>query len=437
MGRAGFAKVPITPSLGVELAGYGVYLERRATEVHDDLFARALALEDDAGERVLLLSLDLLGLSWELTGTIAGQSAIAAGLDSHQVLVSCTHTHSGPSTSSLEGWGQMEPSYVESLPSRCAAAASEAIARLHPVRIGSAQSTVQALGFNRLRPDGPIDRGVHVVRIDSMAGTPEVVLFSHGCHPVTIDRHTGAGTAISADWPGVVAHRLQEEGYGETIFRLGACGDIDPVVAWHNFAFEGMKLSGEVVTQSLLGILRSVETTPDLELRLARQDVLLPLSPLSDEDIDAALVEAQAKYGSGRVTDSGVDHAAWSRFYDSWAEAMRSQVGTQPQHVAVPLAALRVNDEVWLHLPGEVFTVLAQAITARSPFPKTVVTTLFGPFIGYLPDREDFAAGGSASRLGGYAATVVPRILRVPPFSPAVGDALVTGALALLESLER
>src|SRR6476620_7823480 len=109
MGRAGFAKVAITPPLSVELAGYGVYLERRATEVHDDLFARALALEDDAGERVLLLRLDLVGLSWELSGAIAAQAADAAGLDVERVLVSCTHTHSGPAPLPMEGWGQMEP----------------------------------------------------------------------------------------------------------------------------------------------------------------------------------------------------------------------------------------------------------------------------------------------------------------------------------------
>ena len=129
------------------------------------------------------------------------------------------------------------------------------------------------------------------------------------------------------------------------------------------------------------------------------------------------------------MTDSGVQDTAWLRFYEAWAEAMRAQLATQPEHVSVPLAALRVNDEVWLHLPGEVFTAHGQAITARSPFPKTVVTTLFGPFIGYLPDREDFTAGG-------YAATLVPRILQMPPYSPAVGDALVAGALALIESLE-
>jgi hypothetical protein len=430
VGRAGFAKIAITPPLGIELAGYGVYLERRATEVHDELFARALALEDESGERVLLLSLDLVGLSWELSEAISVQAAGVAGLGAERVLVSSTHTHSGPATLSLEGWGQMAPSYVESLPGLCAAAAAEAIAALHPVRIGTAHVAVRALGFNRVRVNGPIDRGLQVLRIDSMAGTPEMVLFSHGCHPVTIDRRSDAGTAISADWPGQVARRLHEEGYGEAIFRLGVCGDIDPVVAWHQFAFEGMELSAELVTQSLVGVLRSVETTPALTLRLARSGVLLPLIPLSEEDIAAALAGAQTEYGAVRVTESGVQDPAWLRFFGAWAEAMRAQLATQPEHVAVPLAALRINDEVWLHLRGEVFTALGQAITARSPFAKTVVTTLFGPFIGYLPDSEDFAAGG-------YAATLVPRILQMPPYNPALSDALVPGALALLESLER
>jgi hypothetical protein len=429
VGRAGFAKIPIAPPLGVELAGYGVYLERRATEVHDDLFARALALEDDTGERVLLLSLDLVGLSWELSATIPAQAAAAASLEVERVLVSSTHTHSGPATLPLEGWGQMQPSYVDRIPALCSAVAADAVAALHPVRIGTTQSSVRALSFNRVRAAWPIDLSLEVVRIDSMTGTPEVILFSHGCHPVSIDRRTDAGTAISADWPGQVARRLHEEGYGEAIFRLGVCGDIGPVVAWHQFDFEGMELSAELVMQSLLGVLRSVDMTPDLELRLARGDALLPLEPLGEEDIAAALAEVQTEYGAVRVTNSGVQNSAWLRFYGAWADAMRAQLASQPEHVSVPIAALRVSDEVWLHLPGEVFTALGQAIRARSPFARTVVTTLFGPFIGYLPDAEDFIAGG-------YAATLVPRILQVPPSSSALDDALITGALALLKSLE-
>ncbi|MCA9876950.1 MAG: hypothetical protein KC442_04200 [Thermomicrobiales bacterium] len=429
MGRAGFAKVRITPPLGVELAGYGVYLGRRSTQVRDELFARALVLEDDAGERVLLLSLDLLGLSWDLYRDVTASAANAAGLDPTHALVSSTHTHSGPSTASLGGFGEADAAYLATLPGLGAEAAAAAIANLHPVRLGTSHGSVQTLGFNRVRSDGPIDRGLHVLRVDSPDGAPEVVVFSLGVHPVSIDRRTAAGTAISGDWPARVGKRLADEGYPETIFCLGPCGDIDPVVAWRNFDFQGLELSAELVTQSLLGVLPDVATVPNLTLRLARQNLPLPLAPLTEEVIAATLGEAQTKYGSMTVTDSGVDPANWTRFYAEWAADMRAQLATQPQDIAAPVAALRINDAVWLFLPGEIFTALAQAIAEQSPYTDTVATTIFGPFIGYIPDREDFAAGG-------YASTLVPRVLRLPPYSPAVGETLVAGTLALIASLE-
>ena len=78
----------------------------------------------------------------------------------------------------------------------------------------------------------------------------------------------------------------------------------------------------------------------------------------------------------------------------------------------------------------ETGAALGQGITARSPLARTVVTTLCGPFIGYLADAEDFTAGG-------HAATLVPRKLQMLPCRRLLADTLVTGALALIESLER
>jgi hypothetical protein len=428
MARAGFAKVPITPPLGVELCGYGMYLERRATEVRDELFVRALLLEDDAGERALLITLDLVGLAEDTSEAIARQAGEATGLEAERVLVSSTHTHSGPATGPINGMGEVDPQYVEALPDWCVEAATAAVAGLRPARFGTAHGVVRELGFNRVRADGPIDRGLHVLRIDTEQGQPWAVLFSHGCHPVTIDRRTPAGTAISADWPGQVTRRLAEEGYGEAIFRLGPCGDIDPVVAWHNFGFEGLLLSAEVVSQTLLALLRTTATTPRLRLRVLRRSVALPLQPLTEQDIEETLAEARTRFGSMRVTDTGAEDPRWARFNSAWAEAMRANLATQPRQLAVPLAALLLNEEAWLHLPSEIFTALSDRIKEGSPFPVTVVTTLAAHFIGYIPDREDFAAGG-------YASTLVPRVLQLPPFTSSVGDALVDGAVQLFHQL--
>ena len=60
--RAGFGKAELTPPLGVELAGYGYYLQRRAAAVADPLYARALLLEQGE-QRALLVSCEVLGLS--------------------------------------------------------------------------------------------------------------------------------------------------------------------------------------------------------------------------------------------------------------------------------------------------------------------------------------------------------------------------------------
>ena len=77
--RAGYGKTEITPPLGVELAGYGYYLKRRATRVDDPLFVRAVALED-RGRTYVVVSCDILGLNRGIVGRVR-----AALLDKHAI----------------------------------------------------------------------------------------------------------------------------------------------------------------------------------------------------------------------------------------------------------------------------------------------------------------------------------------------------------------
>ena len=54
--QAGFAKVKITPPMGTPMAGY--YFDRISNAVHDDLYAKALVL-DDGERRWALVACDL------------------------------------------------------------------------------------------------------------------------------------------------------------------------------------------------------------------------------------------------------------------------------------------------------------------------------------------------------------------------------------------
>ena len=74
--RAGFATTDITPPLGVDLCGYGYFLDRKATSVHDPLRARAVVFEM-GGERIALVGTDLVGVTLEETNAVRAEVARA------------------------------------------------------------------------------------------------------------------------------------------------------------------------------------------------------------------------------------------------------------------------------------------------------------------------------------------------------------------------
>ncbi len=91
--RIGAAAVVITPPLGTPMAGY--YFERAAEGVHDDLFAKALVLEQ-RGIRAALVSLDLISTPMELVKEIRKEIDRTTGVPGCNVMISATHAHTGP-----------------------------------------------------------------------------------------------------------------------------------------------------------------------------------------------------------------------------------------------------------------------------------------------------------------------------------------------------
>src|SRR3954466_8416589 len=59
--QAGVAKVNISPELPIWLSGYGGR-NKPAAAKHDELWAKALVLEDAAGNRAALVTMDLVGM---------------------------------------------------------------------------------------------------------------------------------------------------------------------------------------------------------------------------------------------------------------------------------------------------------------------------------------------------------------------------------------
>ncbi len=93
--KAGVARAVITPQEPIWMAGYGSR-DHPSEGTLVDLWAKALAIEDAKGKKVVLVTTDLLGFPKKMSDRIRDQLAIKYGLTRSQIILSSSHTHSGP-----------------------------------------------------------------------------------------------------------------------------------------------------------------------------------------------------------------------------------------------------------------------------------------------------------------------------------------------------
>ena len=222
--HVGFAKKIIPVPLFVELYGYGPFLGRRNLGVRDPLHCRAMSFRS-GGERVIALVSDLVTMDpdrcWEVRGEIGRRLRMA----STNVMVSGTHTHSGPTVSKGVGWGELDAGFVEGWKAVAVETAVEAAADESPVtmRLGRAALS-QALGVNRVEANGPTDPDIRWAAFDGAGGT-KLLLHNHGMHGVVFGKEM---RLVSADWMGEANRLIEERGLARrAAFLYGAAGQIN------------------------------------------------------------------------------------------------------------------------------------------------------------------------------------------------------------------
>jgi hypothetical protein len=101
----GAAKRTITPTVtGRRVFIAGDDIGRRAEDIHDELWARAVAVRKDTATLVVI-SLDLLGFAHEHVSLVRDR-ALEAKLPADHVIITCTRNHAGPDTTGQwsTGW---------------------------------------------------------------------------------------------------------------------------------------------------------------------------------------------------------------------------------------------------------------------------------------------------------------------------------------------
>ena len=221
--RAGVASAIVSPPPGSFIAGDA--RNRRFAGEHDPLYAKALVL-DDAGQRLALVVIDNIGLTLPDIRAIQQRAAAEVpGLPPERILVSSTHTHSGPDVVGL--WGEHELSsgrsadYMTFLIETAAAQVAMAAVDLVPVTVRVGSDWVPLDWVRNVTEPRLLDSTLTVVAFEAANGATIATLTNYACHPTVQD---AVSDLVSADYVSGFYRRMGEALDGEHLFLQGAIG---------------------------------------------------------------------------------------------------------------------------------------------------------------------------------------------------------------------
>jgi hypothetical protein len=222
--QVGFAKRAITPAVGgapVYMAGFAN--DRRATGVHDDLWARAVALSDGR-RKVVVVSLDLIGFFREDVQKARG--LLDPRVPGAVLVVTSTHNHEGPDTMGLWGKGRfssgVDGPYLARVRQAVVEAAAEALSRLEPARLVFGKTRTEGLIEDGRLPR-VIDDTLVAIQAISASGATIGTVVNWSSHPEALG---GNNTVVTSDFPHFLRARMEERLGGTCVFLAGSIGGL-------------------------------------------------------------------------------------------------------------------------------------------------------------------------------------------------------------------
>jgi hypothetical protein len=220
----GFAKKTITPAIGttpVYMAGFDV--NRRATGVHDDLWARAMAVSDGR-QKVVIVAVDLIGLFH--ADVVKARALLQQRVAGAVLIVASTHDHEGPDTLGLWGMGRffsgVDPQYLDGVRRTVAETATEALGHLKPGRLVLGKASTPGLIEDGRLPE-VIDDTIVAMQAVGEDGVTLGTVVDWSSHPEALGRKN---TVITSDYPHYLRTRMEERLGGVCVFLAGSIGGL-------------------------------------------------------------------------------------------------------------------------------------------------------------------------------------------------------------------
>jgi len=389
--KIGLGRVAITPSKPVWMAGYASRTEPGSGKLHD-LWTKAMAIEDESGNKIVIVTADIIGFSLDMTDAVSKRIEEAHGIPRSNLLFNSSHTHCGPVvkndglhiTYGLEGVNEERAvEYTRELAEMVYQAIDAAIKDLAPGTlswgIGEAMFAKNRRAYgtggvsNDFNPIGPVDHDVPVLLAKGADGVVRGVLFGYACHNTTLSIQE-----FNGDYAGFAQLTVEKAFPGATaLFAQGCGGDQNPLPRRDVVLAEkyGTELGGAVSAVS------DGQMTPVDGAISARYKVIpLALStPPTEAEVDAQLT-SQDVYIQRRAKK---------------LKAIYAEKGTLPTALPYVVQVIKLGNDVQITaLSGEVTVDYSHLIKYHYPRHKQFVMGYSNDCPAYIPSLRVLKEGG-------------------------------------------
>ena len=414
--KAGMAIADISPEKGEELGGYPHY-PRHNTGVHDPLQAAAMYLNNGT-EEIALVTLDLLFYSKKHVKEVRERIQKACGIPEKHVMISCSHTHSGPwaagrlDIESLEAGAQQPEEYVKSLNHKIVTAVENAKKGAFEAEFTSGTAHCGAesgVGGNRRAPGGPHDPLVSVMAVRDKEKKIRGIFVNYTLHPTFIHEWS---TVCTADYPGYLKQQLRELHPDAVVgFSQGASGNQSSRYYRQGESFDEAERVRRILGKAAATVLEHAAWSNELPIRTADKSIELELRTFgTEEELEKKVAqdkktyeELYEKYGKSENREE----------YYLWQNANLKMLGSEDQlgYVKMQKKGMRIElltdenpaeiqvitlgDTCIVGVQGEVFVEYALYIKAMAGYEMVVFNELTnGCLPGYLYTPESLVEGG-------------------------------------------
>jgi neutral ceramidase len=392
--KAGFAKAKITPDKLMWMSGYGSRTAP-ADGTETDLWAKAMVLEAADGKRLVLVTLDLVGIDRDVSRQVCGLIQDKFKLGREAIALSTSHTHCGPVVGTTlrsmfffdDAQGKLVDDYTAKLPGRILNTVENAVANLGPVTLSWANGTagfavnrrenkeadVLALRAKGQPLKGPSDHDVPVLAARDASGQLKGIVFGYACHATVLSFQKWCG-----DYPGFAMMDLEAAHPGAVAMFFAGCGaDQNPLP---RRSVELAKAYGKQLANAVDEVLAKSMTPVASNLAAVYREIDLPLNEIPDREV---LIK---------------DSMSTNKFLASRAKMLLKKLetsGSIPASYPYPIQTWKLGKDLTLTtLGGEVVVDYSLRLKKELGTPGTWVMGYANDVMAYIPSLRVLKEGG-------------------------------------------